>query len=111
MQFVHDLIWPFLQKAQNPGLYSLSHGISHSVVPNASPVFGWTALSLQQSGMFFLLSIVLFTLTEYLVQIIRWSSDGPRYFISAEATSERLARRERLNVEQVQAPQPDEQLG
>lgn len=41
MQFVHDSIWPFLQKAQNPGLYSLSHGISHSVVPNASPVFGW----------------------------------------------------------------------
>lgn len=77
--------------------------------PDVAP--GWTTLSLQQSGMFFLLSIVLFTLTEYLVQIIRWSSDGPRYFISAEATSERLARRERLNVEQVQAPQPDEQLG
>lgn len=63
---------------------------------------GWTTLSLQQSGMFFLLSIVLFMLTEYLIQMIRWSSDGPRYFISAEATSERLARRERLNVEQVQ---------
>lgn len=66
---------------------------------------GWTTLSLQQSGMFLLISIVLFVLTEYLIQVIRWSSDGPRYFISAEATSERLARRERLNIEQA-APDP-----
>jgi len=60
---------------------------------------GWTTLSLQISGMFFLISLVLFVLTEYLIQVIRWNVNGPSYFLASEATSAVLTRRQKLNVE------------
>ena len=60
---------------------------------------GWTTLSLQQSGMFFLLSLVLFVLTEYLIQTIHLSTQGPAYFVVRESTSAVLTRRQKLNVE------------
>jgi hypothetical protein len=61
---------------------------------------GWTTLSLQQSGMFFLLSVMMLVLTEYLIQMIRWNSSGPSYFLASEVTSAVLTRRQKLNVEQ-----------
>ncbi|HEX8412816.1 MAG TPA: glycosyltransferase [Sphingomicrobium sp.] len=64
---------------------------------NVAP--GWTTLSLQQSGMFFLLSIVLVVLTEYLVRLMEWTMDGAPYFIVGEATSSTLTRTAKLNVE------------
>lgn len=60
---------------------------------------GWTTISLQQSGMFLLLSLVMFALTEYLIYMIRWTSSGPSYFLASERTSETLTRRQKLNVE------------
>jgi glycosyltransferase involved in cell wall biosynthesis len=59
---------------------------------------GWTTLSLQQSGMFFLLSLVLFILVEYVAQMLTWTLEGPSYYLAGEHTSAVLTRRERLNV-------------
>lgn len=60
---------------------------------------GWASLSLQQSGMFFLISIVLLVLSEYVLEISRRANSGPEYYIADELTSVRLTRKERLNVE------------
>jgi hypothetical protein len=60
---------------------------------------GWVTLSLQQSGMFFLISLVLMVLAEYILQMSRLSNEGPPYHVGQEMTSARLTRRERLNVE------------
>ena len=60
---------------------------------------GWTTLSLQQSGMFFLFSLIIFVLTEYAIDHLRNSRTGTAYFLIDEMTSAVLTRRERLNVE------------
>lgn len=67
---------------------------------------GWTTLSLQQSGMFLLLSLVLFILVEYVAQMLAWTLEGPSYYLAGEHTSAVLTRRARLNVEAGQAPGP-----
>lgn len=61
---------------------------------------GWVSLSLQQSGMFFLISLVLLVLGEYILQMASVSSEGPRCHIGQEFTSSRMTRREKLNVEE-----------
>lgn len=63
---------------------------------------GWASLSLQQSGMFFLLSLVLLVLGEYILQLASLSNEGPAYHVSQEFTSARMTRREKLNVEEAQ---------
>jgi hypothetical protein len=68
---------------------------------------GWTTLSLQQSGMFFLISLVLFMLTEYLIQTIAIANQGPAYFVAAERTSAVLTRRQKLNVHSESAGRKD----
>jgi len=60
---------------------------------------GWASLSMQQSGMFFLISLVLLVLSEYVLEISRKANAGPAYYIANELTSARLTRKERLNVE------------
>lgn len=60
---------------------------------------GWMSLSLQQSGMFFLISLVLLVLGEYILQMARMTNEGPLYHVGQEFTSTRMTRRERLNVE------------
>lgn len=60
---------------------------------------GWTTLSLQQSGMFFLFSVMTFILTEYMVDNVRGSRSGISYFVVGEWNSAVLTRRQRLNVE------------
>lgn len=62
---------------------------------------GWTSLSLQQSGMFFLISLVLLVIGEYILQTASLSNQGPLYFIAREFTSVRLTRCEKLNIEEV----------
>lgn len=62
---------------------------------------GWISLSLQQSGMFFLLSLVLLVLGEYILNMVSLSNEGPPYHVAQEFTSERMSRKERLNVEAV----------
>jgi glycosyltransferase involved in cell wall biosynthesis len=64
--------------------------------PDVEP--GWVSLSLQQSGMFFLLSLVLLVLGEYILQVVNQSSEGPMYHVSQEFTSARMSRMEKLNV-------------
>lgn len=61
---------------------------------------GWVSLSLQQSGMFFLISLVLLVLGEYILQMVSLSNEGPRYHIAQEFTSTRMGRREKLNIEE-----------
>ena len=60
---------------------------------------GWVSLALQQSGMFFLISLVLLVLSEYVLEISRKANSGPAYYIADEFTSAKLTRKERLNVE------------
>lgn len=60
---------------------------------------GWTSLSLQQSGMFFLISLVLLVLGEYILNMASLSNE-PLYHVGQEFTSARIIRREHLNVEE-----------
>lgn len=62
---------------------------------------GWISLSLQQSGMFFLISLVLLVLGEYILQMASLSNEGPSYHVGQEFTSARMTRREKLNIEEV----------
>lgn len=61
---------------------------------------GWISLSLQQSGMFFLISLVLLVLGEYILNMVSLSNEGPLYHVGQEFTSARMTRRERLNIEE-----------
>lgn len=67
--------------------------------PDVAP--GWVSLSLQQSGMFFLISLVLLVLGEYILHMAGISNEGPLYHVGQEFTSARMTRRERLNIEEV----------
>ncbi len=60
---------------------------------------GWITLSLQQSGMFFLISLVLLVLGEYILQMASLSNEGPLYHVAQEFTSAVITRRQKLNVE------------
>jgi hypothetical protein len=60
---------------------------------------GWISLSLQQSGMFLLISLVLLVLGEYILHMASLSNEGPQYHVAQEFTSARVTRRERLNIE------------
>ena len=66
---------------------------------------GWVSLSLQQSGMFFLISLVLLVLGEYIVNMVSLSNEGPLYHVGQEFTSARMTRHEKLNIEEA-APKP-----
>lgn len=69
----------------------------HDIAP------GWISMSLQQSGMFFLISLVLLVLSEYLLHMVSLTNEGPLYVVGQELTSARMTRREKLNVEEVGA--------
>jgi glycosyltransferase involved in cell wall biosynthesis len=62
---------------------------------------GWITLSLQQSGMFFLISLVLLVLGEYIINMARLTNEGPLYHVGQEFTSARMTQREKLNIEEV----------
>jgi polyisoprenyl-phosphate glycosyltransferase len=64
---------------------------------------GWISLSLQQSGMFFLISLVLLVLGEYILHMVSLSNEGPIYHVGQEFTSARMTRREKLNIEEIRA--------
>jgi hypothetical protein len=69
--------------------------------PDVAP--GWISVSLQQSGMFFLISLVLLVLGEYILHMASLSNGGPLYHIAQELTSAKMTRREKLNIEEVSA--------
>lgn len=62
---------------------------------------GWVSVSLQQSGMFFLISLVLLVLGEYILNMASLSNEGPLYHVGQEFTSARMTRLEKLNIEEV----------
>lgn len=64
---------------------------------------GWVSLSLQQSGMFFLISLVLFVLGEYILHMASLSNEGPPYHISHEFTSAQMTNKNKLNIEKTDA--------
>ena len=68
---------------------------------------GWVSLSLQQSGMFFLISLTLLVLGEYVLQMASMSNEGPPYHVASEHLSATLTRRQRLNVATTPTPSPD----
>ncbi|HAS51068.1 MAG TPA: glycosyl transferase [Gammaproteobacteria bacterium] len=72
---------------------------------NVAP--GWVTLSLQQSGMFFLFSLVLLMLSEYILHMARLSQEGPPYHVAQEFTSAVMTRRQRLNIEETCVTPPD----
>jgi hypothetical protein len=103
-----------LRVASTLGLFGAAMNVLYSVYVVAIALFkknvaaGWTTLSLQQSGMFFLISLVLFMVTEYLIHALRQANDGPAYFVGGELTSAVLTRRQRLNVQSgAIAPSPE----
>ena len=63
---------------------------------------GWLSLSLQQSGMFFLLSLVLLVLAEYILNMVRLQNEGPSCHVGQEFSSAFITRQQRLNIEAVQ---------
>lgn len=65
---------------------------------------GWVSMSLQQSGMFFLISIVLLVLGEYILNMVSLSNEGPLYHVGQEFTSTRMIHREKLNIEDASLP-------
>lgn len=67
---------------------------------------GWVTTSLQQSGMFFLISLVLLVLGEYIMQMASLSNEGPPYHVAQEFTSAIMTCREKLNIEVVQSSRP-----
>ncbi|MFP3494810.1 glycosyltransferase [Pseudomonas sp. SIMBA_059] len=62
---------------------------------------GWISFSLQLSGMFFLTSLVLLVLGEYILNMASLSNEGPLYHVGQEFTSARITRFDKLNLEEV----------
>ncbi len=62
---------------------------------------GWISFSLQLSGMFFLISLVLLVLGEYILNMASLSNEGPLYHVGQEFTSVRITRFDKLNLEEV----------
>jgi hypothetical protein len=59
---------------------------------------GWTSLSLQNAGMFFLICLILAMLAEYLFSLLGNAIGYPIYQITSEATSSVVERRNDLSV-------------
>jgi glycosyltransferase involved in cell wall biosynthesis len=68
---------------------------------------GWTTLSLQQGGMFFLIFVILTLLSEYVAVVLKESHGRPSYFIARETQSNIVLRDpNRRNVVDVSANTP-----
>ena len=84
-------------------LYVVSIGL---FAENVAP--GWISMSLQMSGMFFLISLVLLVLGEYILHMASRSNEGPQYHVGQEFTSANMTRLDKLNLEEVK---PTEKQG
>ncbi|SET56776.1 glycosyltransferase [Thorsellia anophelis] len=72
---------------------------------------GWVSLSLQQSGMFFFLSLVLLVIGEYILNMVNIAGNAPLYHIGKEFTSAKMSRLEKLNIEIVDSSLTRQQQG
>ncbi len=59
---------------------------------------GWASLSLQMSGLFFLVCIVLAVMSEYLLQVLETTNRRPIYHVARESHSSMMDYRQDLNV-------------
>lgn len=80
-------------------IYSLYVVLIGLFAENVAP--GWVSMSLQVSGMFFLISLVLLVLGEYILHMTNLTNEGPLYHIGQEFTSARITRLEKLNIEDI----------
>lgn len=80
-------------------IYSLYVVLIGLFAENVAP--GWVSMSLQMSGMFFLISLVLLVLGEYILHMASLSDEGPHYHVSQEFTSAKMTRLEKLNLEEI----------
>ncbi|GHE10646.1 hypothetical protein [Klenkia taihuensis] len=62
-------------------------------------VEGWTSMSLQMSAMFFLLSVVIAIMAEFMFQSNETANERPIYRVAFETTSRVLSARDMLNVD------------
>ncbi|XXF80655.1 glycosyltransferase family 2 protein [Myxococcaceae bacterium GXIMD 01537] len=67
---------------------------------------GWTTLSLQVSGMFFLLFLLLTVLSEYIGRLVEESADRPLYHVLEERNSNVLVADRRMNIVNESASEP-----
>lgn len=77
-------------------VYSLYVAVVYLLGTNVAQ--GWTTMSLQISGMFFLLAVSVALLSEHVVQISSSSTRKPPYHIVRECRSLDITREKRLNV-------------
>lgn len=82
--------------------YSLYVVLVGLFVENVAP--GWVSMSLQMSGMFFLISLVLLVLGEYILHMASLTNEGPQYHVGQEFTSARMTRLAKLNIEEATPP-------
>lgn len=66
---------------------------------------GWTTLSLQVSGMFFLMFLLLTVLCEYIGRLVEESADRPLYHVLEERNSNVLVAERRMNIVTESAPE------
>jgi glycosyltransferase involved in cell wall biosynthesis len=59
---------------------------------------GWTSLSLQNAGMFFIICLMLAVVSEYIFKVLESAADRPLYHVSKESTSAVIERPTELNV-------------
>lgn len=64
---------------------------------------GWMSLSLQSSSMFFLISVVLMVLSEYILQQLDGLKQGPNYHVAQEMTSATRLTHQKLNIEETKS--------
>lgn len=86
-------------------IYVLAVGLLN---PHVAP--GRVSVSLQQSGMFFLISLVLLVLGEYILNMASLTNEGPLYHVGQEFTSARMTRLEKLNIEEVATERPQSKV-
>lgn len=79
-------------------LYSIYVLIVALLADNVEP--GWVSMSLQQSGMFFLISMVLLVLSEYMTQTIGFVNGAPRFYVTQEFSSPSRIMNGKLNLEE-----------
>jgi hypothetical protein len=65
---------------------------------------GWVTLSLQQSGMFFLISIFFFVLSEYILNMKDFKKNEYSNYISQEFGSNVIARHSKINLKEINSP-------
>jgi hypothetical protein len=86
--------------ALSAGFLNLLYAIYVVIIALIKPdvAEGWVSLSLQSSGMFFLISVVLTIISEYLYSIMERTQNRPLYHIARESSSVVFKRKQELNV-------------